>query len=470
MKKIALVLLLLTGNIFFAQTPQDFFPTSDYNGTHFGRDVKISNDEILVSSTNPPTQVGGSGKVFLFKMTENTLQQTNAFYPDDALVTDNFGASISIENDLIAIGSPYHDANFENSGAVYLYIRINDVWEFFQKITAPDGAVDDHFGSYVKIHNNRLFISAPYDDEVQNSGENNGSVYCYDFNGSAYTFSQKITISGSQRFGSKIEAENDKIIISGYEVPTNGIFLTTYTLNNTSWVLQNTTPILGNLEEIFEGFCLSDNQLFIVSKTLASNGKVYVFNEVNNTWSLSDTITLGFTDQLYTKIEVSNETMLLGSTEYTMQMHRKFPLLMYKKVNGNWAFQASLYGVGQTGQDDYFGASIALNGSFAIIGAPQEGAISLGKAYYFDTTLHVNEFEKNSVYLYPNPSTDLVFIKNDSGNTILYTEIYSITESLLFTQKSNLELLSLANFPPGMYFVKLNFDEKITKTYKVVKK
>lgn len=471
MKKITLAFLLFAASNVLAQTPQDFFPTSDYNGTRFGRDVKISNGEILVSSANPPTQIGGSGRVFLFKLTENTLQQTNTFYPADALVTDNFGASISIENDLIAIGSPYHDANFENAGAVYLYKRTNGTWEFLQKITATDAEANDNFGSFVKIHNGHLLISAINDDIISDSGENNGSVYDYTFDGTSWVSFEKITVQGKSKFGSKIEAEGNKIIISSYETQTNGMSFATYSYTDTGWQMLDLILTLGSLEETIQDFSLSNDRLFVVSNILDNNGKIYILDSVNNIWGIITQINLDqFPDQLYTKIEVSDDTMLLGSTAYILQQERKFPLLLYKKVNDVWNYQDHFYGVGEMDQDDHFGGAIALDGNLAIVGAPEEGPISTGKAYYFDTTLGVTGFEKNSIQLYPNPSTDLVYIKNNSGNTITNAEIYSVTGSLLSTQYSNLEQLSLADFPVGMYFIRLTFDGKITENHKIIKK
>ncbi len=208
----------------------------------------------------------------------------------------------------------------------------------------------------------------------------------------------------------------------------------------------------------------------MVSSQLDDVSKIYILDDIDNSWISSSSQNLLQTDQLYTKIEVFGDNMLLGSTEYTLQLERKFPVLKYKKVNGIWAFQNSILGLGPNAQDDKFGASIALDGNFAVVGAPEEGFLGMGKAYYFDVTLDVNEFDKKIVDLYPNPTSETIFIKNNTLNTVTSAEIYSVTGSLLLKQNSPLEQLSLANYPSGVYFIKLNLDEKITQTYKIIKK
>lgn len=472
MKKSTFNLLLLFISNVFAQSPQSILPTSDYDGTSFGRDVAVFNDKMVVSSANSPMQIGGSGKVFIFKITNGIVAQTSVFYPTDALVTDNFGVSIAFENDLIAIGAPNHDANFENSGAVYVYKRTNESWQLLQKISAADGAVNDNFGTFVKIHNNQLFISATNDDAVSDSQQNEGAIYVYTLNETSYSFLQKITTPNSLQFGSKIEAENNKMVILSRDNATNGIFLATYTFNGTNWIQQNVTPTLGTLEQTIHDFSLSNNTLFLLASTLDQNGTINIFDDVNNTWTTTSQIGLmQFPDQIYTKIKVAAETMLLGSTAYILQNERKFPVLIYKKINASWTYQNPVYGLGLDGQDDYFGASLALSNNFAVVGAPGEGApFSIGKAYYFDSTLDLNTFEKNTIQVYPNPSSDLVFLKNNSIHTIQSFELFSVTGTLLVTEKLNLEHISLLNYPAGMYFIKLRFDDTLTATYKILKK
>lgn len=470
MKIITFILLFFYCSIGIAQTPQPIYPTSNYDGTAFGREVKIYGDEFLISSRNPPQLLGGSGKVFLFKETNDVITQTAFFYPTDALVTDNFGVSIAIENDLVAIGSPFHDANFDNSGAVYLYKRTNGIWNLLQKITAYDGAIDDNFGSFVTIHNNQLFISAKNDDLVLNSQSEDGSVYIYDVDGTNVTFSQKFPGPTSSQFGTKIEIENNKMVIENSHASSDGIFFSTYTYDGTNWTLQNTTDAIGDLEQLYYDFSLSNNQLFVLITSFFGERKFQIYDDIDNSWILStSTYITESPDQRFSKIEVVGDVMLLGSTDYIVMTERKFPVLLYKKVDGTWLYQNTFYGLGEDATDDQFGYSIALSSNFAVIGAPQEGAIATGKAYYFGGFLNTNNFQENAFQIFPNPVKEFVNVKNNSAFEIDTVELYSITGKLLFTKNSNFDQISLAQFSTGMYFLKLNFNKTGTQTFKILK-
>ena len=49
--------------------------------------------------------------------------------------------------------------------------------EFLAKITAPDGAANDHFGWSVAISDTKIVVGARFDDD---HGSDSGSAYIYD--------------------------------------------------------------------------------------------------------------------------------------------------------------------------------------------------------------------------------------------------------------------------------------------------
>jgi len=452
----------------FSQNP--FYPTENASGVSFGNNVDVYNSDVLVSSSTMPPDL--AGKVYLFKLTNDELLQTDVLYPSDALTSDRFGASISIQNDFIAIGSPNHDTNTSiNSGAVYVYKRTNNIWQLMQKITAFDGSSEDHFGSFVKIYNNQLFVSA-IDEEVNVQGiyTSGGAVYVYDFSDSGLMFSQKIISYTHNKFGNKIEVENNTLAISSGEAGKIN-YLTLYRRLPSSWVISNYGEV-GNLEENVYDFSLSNNQIFFVSDHFGNNDSVSVMPIDSSDWLYSmDSFEIPKSDQIHTKIEVNGDKMFIGSNFYMLGMTRKFPLLYYQKVDANWIYQKTFYGTGPY-QDDYFGSSIACQGNTLIIGAPGEGYIlSYGKAYYINTTnLTTSEFVRKQSSIYPNPTQHSVFIKNNSENLIVKIGIQGITGNLLFTEDQDFEQLSLDKLSSGIYFMKLYYNNGNNETHKIIKK
>lgn len=97
--------------------------------------------------------------------------------PADAATGDSFGYSISIANSTIAVGSPFDDDNGNDSGSIYIYSKDQggvDNWGLTKKILPSDGTADDQFGYSVSVANNEVAVGVPQDDD---NGNNSGSIY-----------------------------------------------------------------------------------------------------------------------------------------------------------------------------------------------------------------------------------------------------------------------------------------------------
>ena len=73
-----------------------------------------------------------------------------------------------------------------------------------------------------------------------------------------------------------------------------------------------------------------------------------------------------------------------------------------------------------------------------------------------DISLSISEFEKSGFSIYPNPSSDTVFIKSTTDVVASNIELYDITGKLLLSKKveaATENSISVANFAKGMYVV-----------------
>ncbi|HMI07477.1 MAG TPA: T9SS type A sorting domain-containing protein [Flavobacterium sp.] len=477
MKKTTFLLLFFC-TFSFSQTPVAFYPTSDASGIMFGTAVDISGTDIAVSSGwNFATGPTSMGKVYVFS-NDGTLSQVNDFYPEDAPGNDAYGLKISISNNFLAIGSLVHDLPVSNCGAVYVHRKVNGIWQSnYQKITAPDASANDHFGSYVKVVGNLLFVSATEEEsETSQPDVNSGAVYVYKFNGTEWAFSQKLTATntefGVHQFGSKIETDGNRVMIASNNGNVTGYnFIYLYEINNDNVVFQNSIGPLGNLEFIIKDFTLANDQIYFVAFGIPGimdnfNG-VNIMSENEGNWILSGGFNVAQSDQIFSKIVVSGDNVFLGSDTYILAMERKFPLLHYRLNGETWNLQNTFYSGGPSASDDFFGSVLAVSGNNLLIGAPQEGTFSAGKAYIFDVTLGTSKFDKAGVSVYPNPTADKLFVKA-SGKDIEKAEVYSVTGKLLLTQENPTEL-SLQNLATGMYLVKLTSAEGQNQTFKIIK-
>ena len=467
MKKITLLLIFLS-QYGFSQPLAQFYQNTPVSGTDFGYAVAVFNDDMLVSTSSftlfGPVSIG---KVYLFNRVGG-IHQTNTFYPDDAMVSDNFGSSIAIGDDFIAIGAPYHDAGFENAGAVYLYHKTENGWQFFQKLLASDASANVYFGGIVKISGNFMFVKT-YEETTPGTF---GSVYVYIFDGTNWLFSQKLLPGdnlGNTTFAN-MDVQDDTLVISNYDSGSSSFTgLEIFKKNGNNWEFHNTIPI-GNLENLVHDFSLSDDHIYTLNNGI--NGETYFddyVQDADSNWTFvsSTNIDDHIQDFTYSIIEAAGNHLFFGATAYALQTTRKFPVLHYVKNGGAWLYQNSLYGTYDS-QDDYFGSAMASQGNHVVIGAPYEGLPLLtGRAYYLDTALATTQFERKSNILFPNPTSDIVSINSDAA--IRSAEVWSVTGKLLFSEIGNVNRLSLEKFANGIYFVKLKYKNASEQTFKIIK-
>ena len=469
-RKLLLSVFVLFSVGLFAQTNlSGFYPSVDASGLRFGTETAIHDNTIVVASesSNSPSTIG---KVYVFSQENQTITLVNSFYPDDAESSDQFGKSISLNEDFIVVGSPMHDESFTDAGAIYIYRKTNNEWSFFQKITANDALADQQFGSYVKIQGNSIFIAAPNDINVDGIG----AVYVYTFNGTEWIFSQKLTIPNTVHLGEKIEIEENLLVVServNYQISKYHTFVL-----KTNWLYSDSTEEFGSLEQNIKDFTVEAQQLFITSNELdagtsESNNNIHIYSQVNNSWEQEAILNVDFDDFVIGKIAVSGNNMLVGYDGYYLQMSRKFPVFYYKKIENEWQMQTFFYGEGQAGMDDRLGNSISLQGSNFVLGAFNEGVINSGKAYPFNLeNLNSPSFEKSHISIFPNPTESTIMIQNNSLNQPKNYELFSLTGKLLQSYSLENNTISLENFQSGLYFLKIGFDNGLFETHKIIKK
>lgn len=77
----------------------------------------------------------------------------------------------------------------------------------------------------------------------------------------------------------------------------------------------------------------------------------------------------------------------------------------------------------------------------------------------------------NAINLFPNPTSDILNIENNSGEVISNVSVYSVSGTLIKEVKStiNIKSISVSDLQTGIYFVKLQINDEV-KNYKLIKK
>ncbi len=153
-------------------------PSGGRAGDMFGASVAMNNGIIAVGAHQTDDEVNGkdSGSVYLFKGANFT--PVGKLMPDDGMAADNFGYSVALDYGLLAVGAHWVDDKAFDAGAVYLFDAY--VGEQLGKLVADDGTARDHFGHAVAVNDGVISVGSREDDE--DNGLDSGSAYIFDGN------------------------------------------------------------------------------------------------------------------------------------------------------------------------------------------------------------------------------------------------------------------------------------------------
>jgi hypothetical protein len=138
----------------------------------FGYSVAVGCGRIVVGAYGDNTQ---SGSAYIFDLDGNQLTKITA---SDGASGDFFGYSVAVGSGRIVVGAYGDDIGANsNQGSSYIFDLDGNQ---LAKITASDGAANDHFGRSVAVGCSRIVVGASVDDIGANSDQ--GSAYIFDLN------------------------------------------------------------------------------------------------------------------------------------------------------------------------------------------------------------------------------------------------------------------------------------------------
>jgi len=194
---------------------------------NFGRRVSLSDDLALVATY----EESYTGSAYLFRRDQggqNAWGQATKLTADDGALDDHFGGSVSLSGDLALVGAHRDDDKGNNSGSAYLFGRDeggDNAWGQAAKLTADDGATWDLFGWSVSLSGDLALVGARYDDD---NGADSGSAYLFARNqggDNAWGQAAKLTADDGARddtFGQSVSLSGDLALVGACYDDDNG--------------------------------------------------------------------------------------------------------------------------------------------------------------------------------------------------------------------------------------------------------
>jgi hypothetical protein len=124
-----------------------------------------------------------------------TLQQK--LTASEGANNDHLGQSVAIEGNTIIAGAPGHRAfDHPNQGTVYVYTRSGTTWTQRASISPASAGVGDAFGTSVALAGSTIAAGTPNDST---NGGDAGAVYVFTGSGSSWAQQAKLTASDGDR-------------------------------------------------------------------------------------------------------------------------------------------------------------------------------------------------------------------------------------------------------------------------------
>ena len=357
---------------------------------NFGFSVAVDGNTLVVgapfedSSAKGVNGNGGdngatdSGAVYVFTRTNGIWTQQAYIKASNAEAHDSFGNTVDVSGDTLVVGAPTLNKSLNNSGAVYVYVRSNGVWEEQAVLQASNAEAGDSFGANVKLVGDTLAVGAPLEDSsatgidgdqsndpIQGVNNDSGAVYVFTRDNGSWTQQAYVKASNTDAadfFGSQI-ALDDNTLAVGAASEDNGAKGIDHNQNGKS----------------DEG-------------TASNSGAVYVFTRSGMTWSQQAYVkasNVGFSDGFGRSVALTKNTLAVGAwREGSRAMgingngddnssKDSGAAYVFTRSGATWMQQAYVK-ASNTDAGDLFGMSVALDGGTVVVGAPFEASRATG--------------------------------------------------------------------------------------------
>jgi hypothetical protein len=520
----------------------------DFRGINYGHSVAIDGDYAVVgaivgySDINSENHLLSAGSAYILKNEQGVWRQVKKIVPSDRAAGDNFGKSVAISGTTVVIGAHLEDEDasgantLSGSGSAYIFNRDQggaDNWGQVKKIVASDRAANDLFGYSVAISGTTVVIGAYQEDEDASGGNtllNAGSAYIFNQNeGGTNNWGQVRKIVASDRaandnFGISVATNGTTVVIGAFHGDNDATGGNTLNDAGSAYIFsqdQGGTNNWGEVKKLVasdrgagdnfgSSVAISGTNVVIGAyqededvlggTTLSNAGSAYIFSQDQggaNNWGqvkklvTSDRATL---DLFGSSVSISGTTVLIGANQEKEDATGANTLsgagsaYVFSQDEGgmnNWGEVKKLV-ASDRAINDFFGFSVAISGSTAMVGTHLEdedasGAntiTSSGSAYFFKDCNSISLASTNTTTITAQSSSDMTLYNDanchlisgiESGNT--YTVSGSVTAKVWVetTQPTNIvkrhyEITPLNNPSTAtgrvtLYFTQAEFDD-----------
>jgi hypothetical protein len=395
-------------------------------------------------ATVQTTAGGGSSSVVTLRSGGSLVQTLNNPNAYSTALDDYIGWSVAISGNYAIVGAGGEDdAGGVLSGKAYIYNVTTGALLFtLNNPNAYSTSQGDIFARAVAIDGNYAIVSA--NGEADAGGTSSGKAYIYNVTTGAllYTLNNPTAYSTSldDNFGDEVAISGNYAIVSAWQEDdvsgaesgkayifnvTTGALL--FTLNNPNAYSTAGADYFGNSVDISGNYAIVGTQNEDDAGGLAS-GKAYIYNvttgallfTLNNPNAYSTSASDGF--GAYVAID-GNYAIVGAPFEDDAGATSSGKAYIYNVTTGALLFTLNNPNAYSTSASDQFGFAVAISGNYAIVSALGEddasGAVA-GKAYIYNVTTGA------LLYTLDNPNAYSTSANDDFGRVVAISGNYAI--------------------------------------------
>ena len=352
----------------------------------------------------PSVKVGDStrnGAVYVMQKGNGGWHVVQQLIPNSLDMNGNFGNSVSISGDLIAVGAYSFDESQispgDDEGAVFVYKRNTSTnqWEFLQKVVSSSTQDGDWYGWSVDVTSTNLIIGAPRDG-IALSDNDDGAFYIYEWNGTSFGTELKFRHPNQPKiddwFGNSVSIDGSYAAVGawrrdiGFSENRGVVYI--YVKGGATWTFQDSV-ILSSSYEFGKTIDLDGNFLVVGGANFSNESwTVTLFSRSGSQWnqlSQKQSDVSVFDDEYNTEITVSiaHPWVVVSASQESLPSPYTGAVYVYEIVSNVLQERKKIYDFAEYLTVNSFGHSVATDGNFIFIGSrtayPVQGGGYKGK-------------------------------------------------------------------------------------------
>lgn len=239
------------------------------DGAEFGYGVALSigrpdagtGERILVGA--PGEEFMGdaeAGSVYVFDLVNGVWTESAWLHADTPSPGARFGAAVSLDGDVLAVGAPHEDGTQLRQGGAYVFDRQpSTVWTQTDHFLSPSVGADEFFGISVALQGDRLVVGESDDAFL---GAQAGSAHLFTTDHVSWSLEASLLASNGQagdRFGASVALDGNRILVGApgsdaVAMDAGAAIAYRYDTNGNMWVEDSVRPSeTGQPGELFGG-------------------------------------------------------------------------------------------------------------------------------------------------------------------------------------------------------------------------